>query len=274
MKKKTAQKKNFKIGIKIPKVINIATVKRYGFPIATVAVVVLIGLLTFFLKGRPTENSQQAAISPTPTMLPSNIIPLPQLDYRSTNSIEAVLRSRRTKREIKPDQLTLKQVGQMLWSAQGVTTDWGGRTTPSSKSTYPLTVYLLVNKVEKLENGFYKYIPGDRLPAHQLTPLKLADFKDTIYDITNQSSMKEPPAMIIVTGNMEKMADAFGGERHDKEVYLEAGHAGQNMYLQAESLKLGMVVISSFEEAKFRNLLSIPTNETIIYLIPFGYAKE
>ena len=120
----------------------------------------------------------------------------------------------------------------------------------------------------------YKYIPGDRLPAHQISPLKLGDFKDSIYKITNDSSIKEPPVLAVITGDMARMADAYGGVPHSKEVYLEVGHAAENMYLQAESLNLGMVVISTFDQAKIRDLLSIPTKDEIIYLIPIGYPIE
>lgn len=270
--KKPAPKENNTQASK-PKKRNIA-IGRYIIPIATALVVVIVSAAAITLRNRTSTTPQNVAAQPSPTVLPPNIIPLPSPDYRSNNSIEAVLHSRRTKREIKPDQLSLKQLGQILWAAQGVTTDWGGRTSPSAKSTYPLTIYFVVNNVDKLENGVYQYIPGDRVPAHQVTPIKLADFKDQIFKITNDYSLKEPPVMAIVAGNMAKMADAYGGVPHTKEVYLEAGHASENMYLQAESLKLGMVVISTFDAAKIRDLLSIPVKDELIYLIPIGYPVE
>ena len=70
------------------------------------------------------------------------------------------------------------------------------------------------------------------------------------------------------------LTNSYGGEQHDKEVYLEAGAAAQNMYLQVESLKLGMITIPNFDEAQVRELLSIPQEEAIIYIIPVGYIKE
>lgn len=246
----------------------------FALPIITIVLVLVGGLVAYQRNFTKAGLSGGGSVTPTPTPLPANIIPLPKPDYRSSNSIEAVLKSRRTKRDLKADQLTLKQVSQMLWAAQGVTSDWGGRTTPSAKSTYPLNAYLIANHVEKLENGLYQYVPGDRVMAHQLVPLKLANFQDAIYDITKQSSSKEPAALILITGDMAKMAEAFGGTKHDEDVYLEAGHAAQNLYLQAESLKLGMVVTSSLDQNKLKNLLSIPVNETLIYLVPFGYPKE
>ena len=72
---------------------------------------------------------------------------------------------------------------------------------------------------------------------------------------------------------MAKMAKAFDGVRNDNNVYLEVGHAAQNMYLQAESLGLGMVSMAGFDGTKVAAAAGIPVNETIIYAIPFGIPK-
>jgi SagB-type dehydrogenase family enzyme len=162
----------------------------------------------------------------------------------------------------------------MLWSAQGVTSDWGGRTAPSAKSTYPLSEYLIANKVEGLDPGQYQYVPGDRTPVHQLKIIKKGEFGPAIFAGINQNSFKDVPAIVVITGNMTKMAQAFGGVPQDKDVYLEVGHAAQNMYLQAESLKLGMVTNSSFKENIIRNIITIPDDEVMVYMIPFGRAKD
>ena len=145
--------------------------------------------------------------------------------------METALKNRRTRRSFLDGSLTLKQVSQMLWSAQGVTVDWGGRTTPSAKSTYPLSVYIVANKVDGLDAGEYLYIPGDRTPVHQLKTIKKGEFGEAIFTALNQNSFKDVPAVVVITGNMGKMAQAFGGIAQDKDVYLEVGHAAQNMYL-------------------------------------------
>jgi SagB-type dehydrogenase family enzyme len=245
----------------------------WGLPLVTTILVVVLLLAGGLLKNKNNRQTSKDQEEPEVITNP-NIIPLPSPTYRTQNSVEAVIRTNQARRSFTPSQLSLKQVGQMLWSAQGVTTDWGGRTVTSSKSTFPLTIYILANNVEKLEKGVYRYIPGERLPAHQLLPHKLGDFGATLFDIVNQTSLKEPPVVAIVTGNLNKMAEAYGGVNHDKEVYLEAGSAVQNMYLQAESLKLGMIALPNFDESQVRLLLSIPREESIIYLAPVGTIKE
>ncbi|HCQ31278.1 TPA: hypothetical protein DIU27_02770 [Candidatus Collierbacteria bacterium] len=248
--------------------------KRWIVPALTASVVLVFTSGAVLL--RPPTQPKQTQSPPTETkkILPTEYTPLPTPDLRSGNSIEAVLKNRRTRRDFLDKDLSLKQVSQMLWAAQGITVDWGGRTAPSAKSTYPLSVFLIANRVAGLEAGEYQYISGDRTPIHQLKPIKHVELQKALYEALNESSFKNAPAVLVITGNMDKMAESYGGIPHDKEVYLEAGHVGQSLYLQAESLKLGMVTITGFNEAKVKDLVTIPATDTIIYLVPFGIPKQ
>jgi SagB-type dehydrogenase family enzyme len=266
--KKTAQKKTKSIS-KIS-----LSVKRWIIPALTALVVISLAVTTLIWNRVPAPADNPVSTGSAIPLLPATTIQLPNPDLRSSNSLEAVLKNRRTRRDFQDKELTLKQVSQMLWAAQGVTVDWGGRTTPSAKSTYPLSVFLLASKVQGLEAGEYQYLPGDRTPIHALKPIKNVDLQKALYETLNESSFKTAPAVLVITGSMGKMSEAYGGIPHDKEVYLEAGHAAQNLYLEAESLHLGMVTISSFSVPKIKDLVTIPETDTIIYLIPFGIPKQ
>lgn len=248
------------------------SVKRWIIPALTA--IVVISITSYTLLQKRAYSPATTPESPKAVLLPAESISLPSPDLRSGNSLEAVLKNRRTRRNFLDTDLSLKQISQLLWSAQGVTVDWGGRTTPSAKSTYPLSVYLIATKVQGLDAGEYQYLPGDRTPTHVLKPIKKVELQKALFEALNESSFRNAPAVLIITGNMGKMAEAYGGIPHDKEVYLEAGHAAQNLYLQAESLRLGMVTISSFSDAKVKDLITIPSSETIIYLIPIGIPKQ
>lgn len=248
-------------------------VNRWVIPIITAFLVVSFGVAAFFQKRSLPSSNQPTAQPATVQIVNSDNISLPKPDLRSNTSVEAAMQSRRSRREFLDQSLTLKQVSQMLWAAQGVTSDWGGRTAPSARSAYPLTVYLVANKVDGLDPGEYQYIPGERVAIHALKPIKKVELQKAIYDLLNQNSFKDAPAVLIITGNMSKMTEAMGGTPSNDSVFLEAGHVGQNLYLQAESLKLGMVVVDAFNEARMRQLVTIPESETLIYLVPFGTPK-
>ncbi len=58
--------------------------------------------------------------------------------------------------------------------------------------------------------------------------------------------------------------------RGRRYVQLEAGHAAQNLLLQAVALGLGAVSMGAFHDTKVRKALSLPRNHQPLYLIPGG----
>jgi len=258
--------------IQLPKLKKLP-VKKWLIPIVSALVLLLISGATFFFK-RDNKNQIDTPSTAVVNAGKANQITLPAPAYRSAVSLESVLKTRRSRRTFLDKSIDLKTASQLLWAAQGVTAEWGGRTTPSAKSTYPLTVYLVANKIDGLNPGVYEYIPGEREMVHALVPLREGNFGEAIFTSLNQNAFKNIPGILVITGDMAKMTQAFGGVSHDKEVYLEAGHAAQNVYLQAEALKVGVVANSGFTESIIRNIISTPEEETIIYLLPFGISKD
>ncbi|MCD4810892.1 MAG: nitroreductase family protein [Methanosarcinales archaeon] len=63
--------------------------------------------------------------------------------------------------------LTLAEISQLLWAAQGITHPGGYRTAPSAGALYPLEVYVVAGNVEGLQAGIYKYRPQ----GHEMMPL-------------------------------------------------------------------------------------------------------
>jgi SagB-type dehydrogenase family enzyme len=248
-------------------------VKKWSTPLLTGVAVLALVITALILSEKERADQTQTGTSAVQLVLPADSIALPQPDYRSNNSIETVLKNRKTRLDFTDGALTLKQISQLLWAAQGINVDWGDRTAPSAKSTYPLTVFLIANKVDGLEAGEYQYIPGDRTMVHQLKPIKKVEIGDALFDLLNQSSFNKIPAVLVITGNMSKMAEAYGGIPHDKEVYLEAGYTAQNIALEVESLKLGTNVNTNFDELKVRELITVSSTDTIIALMPIGIPK-
>lgn len=242
-------------------------------PLLTVLVVLLLSVIALIFGRQKIVPQNQTETPVVQIVLPTDNISLPPPDYRSGNSIEAVLKNRRSRLNFTEGTLSQKQISQLLWAAQGINVDWGDRTAPSAKSTYPLSVFLIANSVSGLEAGEYQYIPGDRTPVHQLKPIKKVDMGQALFDLLNQSSFNKIPAILVITGNMGKMAEAYGGIPHDKEVFLEAGYAAQNIALEAESLKLGTNVSTNFDELKLRELITVSSSDTIILLMPIGIPK-
>lgn len=243
----------------------------YFVPLVTTLFVLLL-FLAFFLSQRQSSKFNLDNIA-SETLESVEAINLPHPSLSGRLSVEAALQNNQSYYEFQDKTLTLKQVSQMLWAGQGITTEWGGRTVVSSRSSYPLTLFLLVTDVEDLEIGLYRYFPGDLQPAHQLIPLEKGEFREILAEIVPQNSILTAPAVIIITGDNAKIAERFDGRVFDSKMYLEAGHVSQNLYLQAESLSLGVNTSDTEEDDLIKEFLNLPQEEDIIYLVPFGYPK-
>jgi SagB-type dehydrogenase family enzyme len=164
------------------------------------------------------------------------------------------------------DPLTLSEAGQLLWAAQGITDPNGLRTAPSAGALYPLELYLVVKSVDGLSPGIYHYLPTD----HQLRLLSEGEVSDQLSSAAlRQSAVKNAPAVIVFSAVPERTTARYG-ERGMQYVFMEAGHAAQNVCLQAVALDLCTVTIGAFDEDEVRKTLNLPEREIPLYLLPVG----
>lgn len=192
-------------------------------------------------------------------------IKLPSPVFSSKTSVEEALKKRRSIRSYKNLPVTLQEVAQLLWAAQGITANNGLRTAPSAGALYPLEIYLVAGNIEKLIPGIYHYLPA----KHSLQKIKDDDARIQLANAANgQESIKFAAANIVITANFSRTTKKYGniGERF---VLMEAGHVAQNIYLESVSLKLGTVSIGAFDEAQIKNILNLK-EEDPLYILPIG----
>jgi SagB-type dehydrogenase family enzyme len=60
------------------------------------------------------------------------------------------------------------------------------------------------------------------------------------------------------------------GARATRYVFMEIGHIGQNIQLQAVALGYDSVCVGAFQDERVKSLLSLPTSEEPLYIIPIG----
>jgi len=187
-------------------------------------------------------------------------VKLPSPVYDGTLSVEKALAERRSIRSYKEEPLTLNELSQLLWAAQGITEPTKGlRTAPSPRGVYLLQVYVLPGNVTNLPMGMYRYQPQ----GHELVKIADGDKKTELFKAAGQAPIKSAPVALVIAGLSEK-------SQNPAWMYLEAGHAAENVYLQAVSLKLGTVAMAGFKEDEVRKALSLPEKERVIYIMPIG----
>lgn len=178
-----------------------------------------------------------------------------------TMSLETALAARHTVREFRPDPLTVDDIGQLLWAAQGVTHDRNRRTAPSASGLNALETYTITAE------GVSRYLPAE----HALQPVHDGDVRGRLQEATgDQPFMGTAPLIVAFTIVPGRLSLRHGEERSVRYSDFEAGHAGQNLLLQAVGLGLGGVPVGSFDDRAVCQLLELPDGEKPRYLFALG----
>lgn len=202
--------------------------------------------------------------TPAESTQPLETVELPPPDTTGERPLEAVVAGRRSVRTYTDETLSLAQVGQLLWAAQGVTDAAGHRTAPSAGALYPLELYVV------LPDGLYHYLPAQ----HQLARLAEEELREVVWEAgLRQDALREAPAIFVFTAVYQRTADRYG-DRAERYVHMEVGHAAQNLALQAVAMGLGSVPIGAMHDDQVQARLGLPADHVPLYLIPVGYPRE
>jgi len=224
----------------------------------------IIGLMTLLMicacPSHSQESSEESQMSKS--------IALPEPAKTGSMSLEEALSLRRSRRDLAPGPVTLQQVSQILWAAQGITAKGKYRTAPSAGALYPIEIYLAAENVDALEPGLYHYTPQ----GHSLTLHAKGSLANKIAQAAlGQGSLTRASATVIITAVMERTSKKYG-ERTDRYVAEEVGAIAQNIYLQVESLGLATVLIGAFSDDEVQDAIGI--SETPLAIMPVGRRAE
>jgi SagB-type dehydrogenase family enzyme len=195
-------------------------------------------------------------------------IKLPPPTAHGKLSLEQAISKRRSVRRFKDEPLTLEQLSQLLWAAQGTTGTGGKRAAPSAGATYPLEVFVVVGQhgINTLGAGLYHYDAGN----HSISLHELGDLRQKLADTAlGQSSIARCPVGMVICAIHPRTAYRYG-RRGERYVHMEIGHVGQNVALQAVALGLGTVMVGAFEDEDVRKVLKLEEQIKPLYVIPIG----
>lgn len=193
----------------------------------------------------------------------SELITLPKPNQESSVSLEKAIAVRRSRRDFSPQSLTLEQIGQLAWVAQGQDTSSRFRTVPSAGATYPLELFVITG------DGLFHYLPA----KHSLEKLTGQDLRAALASAAwGQEFVEAAPLTLIFAAEFSRTTNHYG-KRGIRYVYMEAGHAAQNVHLQAEVLGLGSVAVGAFDDNSVSKVLSLPKNLEPIYMVTVGYCR-
>jgi len=227
------------------------------------AILPILILLAFLPGGCQAGEKGKAA-------QPGESIALPQPALDGKLSLEKALLSRRSVRDFKDQALTLSQLSQLLWAAQGITDPQGFRPAPSAGALYPLEIYVVVGKVEGLPAGVYKYRPK----GHQVVRVLSGDRrKEVARAALDQEALKQGAVVLLFSGVYERTSWKYA-ERAERYVHMEAGHAAQNVLLQATALGLGAVPMGAFQDEEVKKVAALLEDERPLLLVPVSVPSQ
>jgi SagB-type dehydrogenase family enzyme len=224
------------------------------------------------------KSDQQKGIPQPPLELPPDpeapVIDLPRPDTLSVPPLDlrVAIERRRSIRTYTREPLSPEELSFLLWCTQGVQqttgTYWTMRTVPSAGSRHAFETYLLVNNVDGLEPGLYRFLATThRLQQVDPDPTVAHRITSACFD---QQFILRSGVTFIWTAVPYRMTWRYG-ERGYRDLHLDAGHVCQNLYLAAEAVDCGVCGVAAFEDDMMNAILGINgSDQFVIYLATVG----
>jgi len=223
------------------------------------------------------RSAQQEGASPPPVEQPfsgADLIELPPLEQCDLPPVDVrkLIGQRTSVREYSTEPLDLKTLSFLLWATQGVKEVVRGyitlRTVPSAGARHAFETYLLINRVEGLEPGLYRYLALE----HKLGALRPgpAAGGEVLAGCLGQEMVLGSAVTFIWTAVPYRMTWRYQ-ERGYRYLYLDAGHVCQNLYLAAEAAGCGSCAIGAFDDDRMNGVIGVDgETEFVIYLSSVG----
>lgn len=194
-------------------------------------------------------------------------------------SLEDILLKRRSIRSFSKKAIPVSKISKLLQLSYGVsghsciktnrqTHSYELRIAASAGALYSCELYLVALNVKNLEKGVYHYSPE----GNELEVLKIDKHIEKRIDesIIEPEQFQNYAASLIISGTFDKAVTKYG-DRGYRYVLLDAGHIGQNIYLVATALNLGVVGVCGFYDDRVNNLLFLDgQNESALYMMLIG----
>ena len=228
------------------------------------------------------DESDQSKGLPQPLLeLPPvegrRIIDLPKPEEIDLGHVDLrkVLEGRRSVRAYSEAPFSLGELSWLLWACQGVKEVVGRpatlRTVPSAGARHPFETYLLLNNVEGLKPGLYRFLATD----HKLAVVSLdGDIADRVAESCYRQRFVKTCAATFIFAAVQYRTYWRYGERGYRYMHLDAGHVSQNLYLAAEAIGGGACAIGAFYDEELNGVLGVDGEEQFaIYVTTTGKKK-
>lgn len=213
----------------------------------------------------------------------SKLITLPEVNkgIQLKSNVFDCLNDRRSIRKYSDENITMEQLSYLLWATQGIQKVMSNNTTtlrrvPSGGAAHPFETYLIINRVEGLENGVYRYLPLE----HKLMFMYVIEEVNSKVD---EATPKQPfvpnfvskSAVIFAWSCIPYRAEYKFDVTAHKKILIDVGHLCQNLYIASEAVGCGACAIGIYDQKLIDSMLSLDgENEFVIYMAALGKPIE
>ena len=190
--------------------------------------------------------------------------------------LRMAIEGRQSVRRYAEQPLTLAELSYLLWCTQGVKGVEGRyatfRNVPSAGARHAFETYLLINRVEGLRPGLYRFLALEhKLVEVDLEPGVSAAVAKACW---GQTMVERCAVTFIWAAVAERMTWRYG-QRGYRYMHLDVGHVCQNLYLAAESVASGVCAIAAFSDEDMSHLLGLDGEEQfVIYVATVGVKPD
>lgn len=191
--------------------------------------------------------------------------------FRGTDLFDAIFQ-RKSHRRFNSESLTLAELSFLLWATQGIKKELvpgtAVRTVPSAGCRHAFETYLLVNRIDGLQPGVYRYLPRENGLVLEYTD---ADLVEKITPATlGQAFVASAPVTLVWTALPYRTEWRYTTSAH-RVILMDAGHVCQNLYLAVEAIGCGTCAVAAYNQELMDELVRVDgTDEFTVYMAPVG----
>ncbi len=224
------------------------------------------------------DTDQRKKVRPLPVQKPCpedaplvDLVAAEDLTVGTMPLIEAIGR-RRSRRKYSGEALSVEELSFLLWATQGMRKiipdiQASRRTVPSGGARHPFETYLLLNRVDGVEAGLYRYLPVE----HKLCFMRSeAGLVEAVHEACREQYVTNSAAVFIWTAIPYRTEWRYSILAH-KIIALDAGHVCQNLYLAGEGIGAGVCAIGAYDQEKMDRVLRVDGEEEFaVYVATVG----
>ena len=195
------------------------------------------------------------------TFAADKVIRLPKPNLNRNSEVMEAFANRHSTREYAAKALTLTDLSDLLWAANGINRpEEGKRTAPSAMNKQDVDVYVV------LPEGTYLY----DAKAHQLNLVAEGDHRGAVAG--GQAFVKSEPVSLLLVSDLSRLGDAKNTHTQLMGA-VDAGIVSQNISIFCSAAKLATVPRASMDTAKLKSVLKLTDTQLPLMNHPVGYHK-